>query len=92
MKSSLKVLPYRHHAKYKFVLDVRAFGKGRKFFKTRTEADAERLRQITLLERHSREAIGFSQREMPDFIAARGKFAECGETMSDAVQFRVDHL
>jgi hypothetical protein len=80
----LKVLPYRHHPKYKFVLDLRAFGKGRKFFKTRTEADAERLRQITLLERHIREAIGLSQREMSDFITARGKLAEYGETISDA--------
>jgi hypothetical protein len=78
----LKVLPYRHHPKYKFVLDLRAFGKGRKFFKTRTEADAERLRQITLLERHIREAIGLSQREMSDFVTARGKVAE--ETISDA--------
>jgi integrase len=92
MKPSLKILPYRHHPKYKFVLDLRAFGKGRKFFKTRAEADAERLRQITLLERHSREAIGLSQREMSDFITAREKLAEYGETISDAVQFRVDHL
>ena len=92
MKPSLKVLPYRHHPKFKFVLDLRAFGKGRKFFKTRTEADAEAMRQRTLLERHSREAIGLSQREMSDFITARGKLAVFGETISDAVQFRVDHL
>jgi integrase len=92
MKPSLKVKPYRHHTKYKFVLDLRAFGKGRKFFKTRAEANAERLRQITLLERHSREAIGLSQREMSDFITARKKLAEYGETINDAVRFRVDHL
>src|SRR4030095_4289937 len=92
MTPSLKILPYRHHPKYKFVLDLRAFGKGRKFFKTRAEANAERLRQITLLERHSREAIGLSQREMSDFITARKKLAEYGEAINDAVQFRVDHL
>jgi integrase len=92
MKPSLKILPYRHHQKYKFVLDLRAFGKGRKFFKTRAEAKAERLRQITLLERHSREAIGLSQREMSDFVTAREKLSEYGETISDAVQFRVNHL
>jgi integrase len=92
MKPSLKVLPYRHHPKYKFVLDLRAFKKGRKFFKTRTQADAEAMRQRTLLERHSREAIGLSQREMSDFITAREKLAKFGETISDAVQFRVDHL
>src|SRR5215831_18271694 len=92
MKPSLAVLPYRHHPKYKFVLDLRAFGKGRKFFKTRTEADAECLRQKTLLERHSREAIGFSQRMMSEIIAARDQLAEYGKTLSDAVEFYVDHL
>jgi integrase len=44
------------------------------------------------LERHSREAIGLSQREMSDFITAREKLTEYGETINDAVQFRVDHL
>ena len=91
-KPSLAVLPYRHRPKYKFVLDLRAFGKGRKFFKTRVQADAEAMRQKTLLERHGWEAIGLSQREMSDFITAREKLAEYGESISDAVQFRVDHL
>src|SRR6516164_2499865 len=84
MKPSLKVLPYRHHPKYKFVLDLRAFKKGRKFFKTRAEAEAEALRQRTLLERHSRALIGLSQREMSDIMAAREKLAEYGETIVDA--------
>jgi integrase len=92
MKPSLEVLPYRHHPKFKFVLDLRAFKKGRKFFKTRAEAEPEALRQRTLLERHSREAVGLSQREMSDFIHARKKLAEYGETINDAVKFRVDHL
>jgi integrase len=92
MKPTLKVLLYRHHPKYKFVLDLRAFKKGRKFFKTRTEAEAEALRQRTLLERHSRALIGLSQREASEIIAAKQKLAEYGETISDAVEFRVDHL
>src|SRR5262249_50030129 len=32
-KPKLAVLPYKHHPKYKFVLDLRGFGRGRKFFK-----------------------------------------------------------
>jgi integrase len=92
MKPTLKVLPYRHHPKYKFVLDLRAFGKGRKFFKTRSEAEAEALRQRTLLERHSRALIGLSQREMSEIIVAKQKLAEYGESISDAAKFRVDHL
>jgi integrase len=92
MKPTLKVLPYRHHPKYKFVLDLRAFKKGRKFFKTRTEAEAEALRQRTLLERHSRIAVGLSQRELSGLIHARDRLAGYGKKITDAVDFLVDHL
>jgi integrase len=91
-KSKLAVLPYRHHLKYKFVLDLRPFGRGRKFFKTRAEADAERKRQLTTLERHGREAIGLPQHELSDFIRARKTLADYGKTINDAVGFFVDHL
>jgi hypothetical protein len=57
-KATIAVRPYRHSKKHKFIVDLRAFGKGRMFFKTRAEADAEAMRQKTLLERHGREAIG----------------------------------
>jgi integrase len=92
MKPTLKVLSYRHHPKYKFILDLRAFNKGRKFFKTRTEAEAEALRQRTLLERHSRIAVGLSQRDLSDFIHARDRLAGYGKKITDAVDFLVDHL
>jgi len=91
-KPSLKVLPYRHHPKFKFVLDLRGFGKGRKFFRTRAEAEAERLRQKTTLERHGREAIGLSQRDLSDFIAGKKKLAQYGKTVNDAFVFYTDHL
>jgi integrase len=91
-KPVLKVRPYRHSKNRKFILDLRGFGKGRMFFKTRAEAEAECMRQKTLLERHSRDAIGLSQREMSDFITARKTLTEYGETINDAVKFRVDHL
>lgn len=90
-KPKLEVRPYKHRPGYKFVLDLRAFGGGRKFFKTRAEADAECLRQKTLLERHSREAIGLSQREMSDFITAKNKLAKYGKTINDAAALVVDH-
>ena len=50
------------------------------------------MRQKTLLERHSREAVGLSQREMSDFISAKKKPGEYGETINDAVKHRVDYL
>src|SRR2546421_5945896 len=90
-KPVLAVRPYRHSKSHKWILDLRPWGKRRLFFKTRAEADAECLRQKTLLERHSREAIGLSQREMSDFITARNKLAEYGKTVSDAVAFVLDH-
>jgi integrase len=92
MKPSLKVLPYRHQPKYKFVLDLRAFAKGRKFFKTRGEAEAEALRQRTLLQRHSRAAIGLSQREMSEIIEAKRELSQYGKSIADAARFLIDHL
>ena len=74
------------------MVDLRAFGKGRKFFRFRAQAEAEALRQKTLLERHTREAIGLSQREMSDFIHARNKLANYGETISDALKYRIDYI
>jgi integrase len=91
-RPAFKVRPYRHSKTHKFTLDLRAFGKGRKFFKTRADAEAEAMRQRTLLERYSREAVGLSQREMSEVMAARSKVSEYGKTLSDAVEFYVDHL
>jgi integrase len=91
-KPVLAVRPYRHSKSHKWILNLRPWGKGRLFFKTRAEAEAECLRQKTLLERQSREAIGLPQRELSDFITARNKLAEYGESINDAVAFRVDHL
>jgi integrase len=91
-KPVLAVRPYNHSDTHKFIIDLRAYGKGRMFFKTRAQADAERLRQQTLLERHSRAAIGLSQREMSDFVTAKSKLAEYDKNISDAVEYFVDHL
>jgi hypothetical protein len=74
------------------VLDLRAYGGKRQFFQHQVDAEAERKRQLTTLERHGREAIGLPQRELSDFITARNKFAEYGETINNAVKFRVDYL
>jgi hypothetical protein len=91
-KPVLKVRKYEHSSTHPFLLDLRAYGKGRLFFKTRAAADAEAMRQRTLLERHSREAIGLSQRELSDFITTKRDLAAYDETINDAVKFRVDHL
>src|SRR5215510_3865169 len=91
-RPTLAVLPYRHSKTHPYYLDLRAFKQGRKFFKTRAEAEAERLRQITTLHRHGREAVGLPARELSEFIKAKSKLAEYGKTISDATDFYVDHL
>src|SRR5262245_58769236 len=91
-RPSFKVHEYKHSKTHRFYINLRAFGKGRKFFKTRAEAEAEAMRQRTLLERHSSEAVGLSQREMSDFITAKTKLGGYGETINDAVRHRLDYL
>jgi integrase len=91
-RPSFKVHEYKHSKTHRFYINLRAFGKGRKFFKTRSEADAEAMRQRTLMERHGREAVGFSKGELSEFIEGKQKLSEYGETLRDAVEFRIDHL
>jgi len=91
-RPSFKVHKYKHSKTHKFYINLRAFGKGRKFFKTRAEAEAEAMRQRNLLERHGREAVGFSKGEMSEFIEAKRRLSAYGETIRNAVNFRVDHL
>jgi integrase len=91
-RPSFKVHEYKHSKTHKFYINLKAFGKGRRFFKTKSEAEAEALRQKTLLERHGREAVALSKGELSEFITAKQKLAEYGETISDAVKFRVDYL
>jgi integrase len=88
----LAVRPYRHSRATNGYWICVLGASGGLFFKTRAEGDAECLRQRTLLERHSREAVGLSQREMSDFITARDRLEKFDETINHAVEFRIDHL
>src|SRR5262245_48936979 len=91
-KPTLRVLPYRHSKTHRYYLDLRPFGQGRKFFKTRAEAGAERLRQLTLRERGGREAVGLPLNELSTIVQARKKLAAHGKTLADAATFYLDHL
>ena len=91
-RPSFKVHEYKHSKTHRFYINLRAFGKGRKFFKTRSEADAEAMRQRTLMERQGREAVGFSKGELSEFVEAKQKLSAYGETIRDALEFRIDHL
>ena len=91
-RPTLRVLEYRHSKTHPWYLDLRPFNRGRKFFKTKAEAEAERLRQITTLERHGREAVGLAPGELSAIIQARKKLAKYGKTIDDAATFYLDHL
>ena len=91
-RPTLRVLEYRHSKTHPWYLDLRPFNRGRKFFKTKAEAEAERLRQITTLERHGREAIGLPAGELSAIVKARNKLAKHGKTIEDAATFYLDYL
>jgi len=91
-RPKLQVHEYRHSETHPYYLDLRAFGQGRKFFKTKAEAESERRRQITTLARHGREAVGLSPGELSAIIQARKKLAKHGKTIDDAATFYLDYL
>jgi hypothetical protein len=91
-RPTLRVLEYRHSKTHPYYLDLRPFNKGRKFFKTKAEAEAERLRQITTLNRHGREAVGLSPGELSAIIEARKELAKHGKGIEDAAAFYLDYL
>ncbi len=91
-RAKLAVRPYRHSNTHPYYLDRRAFGQGRKFFKTRAEADAERLRQLTLREGGGREAVGLPLNELSAIVQARKKLATHGKTLAEATTSFLDHL
>src|SRR6202011_383775 len=91
-RPNLKVRRYKHSSTHPFLLDLRPFGKGRMFFKTRAEANAERLRQLTALDRHGREALALPAHEVSEFIKARKRLADYGKSVCDAADFLIHHL
>jgi integrase len=91
-RPTLRVLEYRHSKTHPWYLDLRPFNKGRKFFKTKAEAESERLRQITTLERHGREAVGLFPAELSAIIHARKELAKHGKTVEEAATFYLDYL
>src|SRR5258708_33853022 len=91
-RPTLRVLEYRHSKTHPWYLDLRPFNQGRRFFKTKAEAESERLRQITTLGRHRGEAIGLPSAELSAIVQARKNLAVHGKTIGDAGEFDVDNL
>src|SRR4030095_3804031 len=78
--------------KHRWVLDLRAYGKGRLFFTTRTEAEQEQDRQRELLERQGKAALEMKDRDLAEFIEARERLQAYGVKIRQAVDFTIHHL
>jgi len=91
-KPVLKVRKYSHSATHPFLLDLRGFGQGRKFFRTRAAAEEELYRIKRAVEHHGQRAVGLSQRVLAEFLAAYDKLAPFGATIGQAADFLVHHL
>ena len=85
---TLKIKPYKTH---RFVLDLRALGQGRKFFSSRDEARAARLRALTLFAKQGREAAGLSARALAEVMDVRARLAVHKATLSQAADFFIKH-
>ena len=85
-------LTIREYGTHRFVLDLRALGKGRKFYASRDEARAARQRELNLFRQHGRDAIGLPPKELAEFMGVRKKLAAYGATLSQAADFFVHHL
>jgi integrase len=76
----------------RYVVDLRSYGKGRKFFATKIDAENERRRQEILRNRAGSEAVGLPHSELAAIIQARKQLAAHGKTISDATAFYLDYL
>jgi integrase len=78
--------------RHKWVLDLRAYSKGRLFFTTRKEAEQEQDRQRELLERQGKAALELKDRDLAEFIEARERLQSYGVTIRQATDFAINHL
>jgi hypothetical protein len=90
-RPQLKAMPYHHDPQYKWVIDLRAYGKGRRFFRTKPEAEAFASQQRAMLDRHGMEAIGLSRRELSEIMEAKKRLALHGHTIAEAAKFFLEH-
>ena len=70
----LKVRPYKHSSVWKFVIDMRGFGKSRMFFKSRARAVLELKNQRRLLNHHGKEALALSAADMSALLVRGTRF------------------
>ena len=66
----LKVRPYKHSSVWKFVIDMRGFGKSRMFFKSGL-LQSELKNQRRLLNHHGKEALALSAADMSALLVRR---------------------
>jgi len=80
------------HPKFKWVVDLRAVKAGRKFFKFKEDAEACASQESNKIKKHGEAPASLPQHKLAAFIEAQEKMSAYGETIQDAVAFRIDYL
>ena len=91
-RPQIKARQYPHSKTHPWQVDLRAFGKGRKFFRFKSEAEDEARKQNRLVENRNWQVIGMERQEMNEIIAAKQELAKYDKTISDAAAFLIDNL
>lgn len=80
-----------NNGKQAWLVDLRAFGQGRKFFQEEQEAKLEAASWEKERRLHGAAAFALDTSERSQFIAARDRLAEVGASINDAVDFFMRH-
>jgi hypothetical protein len=91
-RPQLKVLPYNWDPNFHWVVDLRGFGKGRRFFRTKADAEAFAEQQRSMLSKHGREVLDLSKKELAEIVECKNRLAAHGKTIRDATDFFLAHL
>jgi integrase len=87
----LEPQPCLVRGKPRWLLDLRSFGGGRRYFKKQSEAEDLYLRKLDEIKDYGRAAEALSHRDRIEFLSVRDQLAEVGATIQDARDFFLAH-
>ena len=88
---TIKIGKY-NHGEYKFVVDLRAFGSGRKFFRSMYEAKEALRHYRARYAGHGQESLRVPDMEMREILNIRRILARGGKTIGDVARFYAAHV
>lgn len=91
MATLLEPQPCLVRGKPRWLLDLRSFGGGRRYFKKKPDAEDLYLRKLEEIKDYGRSAESLSHRDRIEFLSIRDELAQVGATMQDAKAFFLAH-